>query len=166
MRVLARTAAPPGYAHYCAPAGQSNPGELEELQRTHTEAMANLATATAADRQAVGALTQTNAQLTLQLQTLIEQMNAANATIALLQRQTQCQPVAAQQPATNPTVPRRNNRPQQNRAPLDPNGYCWTHGYRVSTLHSSATCENQAPGHQCGATRANTMGGSDKNKPE
>jgi hypothetical protein len=49
---------------------------------------------------------------------------------------------------------------------LDPNGYCWTHGDRVSTAHNSATCNFPAKGHQKDATRANTKGGSTKNKPD
>jgi hypothetical protein len=48
---------------------------------------------------------------------------------------------------------------------LDPNGYCWTHGYCVKLGHTSATCTNKAEGHQLLATRSNTMGGSTKNKP-
>ena len=50
---------------------------------------------------------------------------------------------------------RSNSRPQ-----TDNGNYCWTHGYRVSKNHTSATCQNPAPGHQKDATRANTMNGS------
>jgi len=46
----------------------------------------------------------------------------------------------------------------------DPAGYCWTHGYRVTKGHTSATCKYGKPGHQVGATRSNTMGGSADNK--
>ncbi len=46
----------------------------------------------------------------------------------------------------------------------DPAGYCWTRGYRVTKGHTSATCKNGKPGHQVGATRNNTMGGSADNK--
>ena len=47
---------------------------------------------------------------------------------------------------------------------LDPNGYCSTHGYRVSKGHNSATCTNKSDGHKDTATRANTMNGSAINK--
>ena len=47
---------------------------------------------------------------------------------------------------------------------LDPNGYCWTHGYKVSKGHNSHTCSSRAKGHHVEATRSNTMGGSDKIK--
>jgi len=42
--------------------------------------------------------------------------------------------------------------------------YCWTHGWDCDKDHTSATCKNQATGHQVTATRSNTMGGSDKHK--
>ena len=47
---------------------------------------------------------------------------------------------------------------------FDPNGYCWTHGYRVSWKHNSKNCSNKAMGHKDNATRANTMGGVQLNK--
>ena len=48
----------------------------------------------------------------------------------------------------------------------DNGNYCWTHGYRIGNNHTSATCQNKAPGHQDQATRTNTMGGSQANKPD
>jgi hypothetical protein len=39
-------------------------------------------------------------------------------------------------------------------------GYCWTHGFKVSRRHNSATCKNTAPGHKTEATRDNMLGGS------
>ena len=43
----------------------------------------------------------------------------------------------------------------------DPNGYCWSHGYKVKAGHSSATCEKCRPGHQdhLDAKRGDTQGG-------
>ena len=69
--VLTHTAVPQGYTQCCAPAGPMNDKVIQELQQTHTEAMTNLATATATDRQDVRAFTQKNDQSMLQLQTLI-----------------------------------------------------------------------------------------------
>ena len=60
----------------------------------------------------------------------------------------------------------RNNRPRQPRSRRDNGNYCWTHGYRVGNKHNSETCQNKAPGHQDRATCDNTMGGSQANKPE
>ena len=57
-------------------------------------------------------------------------------------------------------------RKRTNKRPRRDNGnYCWTHGWLVGHQHTSATCKNPAAGHKHNATRANTMGGSDKNKP-
>ena len=47
---------------------------------------------------------------------------------------------------------------------FDPNGYCSMHGWRVHTTHTSLTCKKQGENHNTAATRANTMGGSNKNK--
>jgi hypothetical protein len=55
--------------------------------------------------------------------------------------------------------------------PPDPEGYCWTHGYKVAMNHNSGTCRCGIsghhlfdPNHKKEATRANNMGGSQKNK--
>eukprot|EP00804_Cyclotella_cryptica_P003024 CCRYP_006030-RA/>CCRYP_006030-RA protein AED:0.48 eAED:0.47 QI:0/-1/0/1/-1/1/1/0/108 len=47
---------------------------------------------------------------------------------------------------------------------LDPNGYCWSHGYKVKIGHNSLTCNKRLDGHKDNATRANTMGGKEYNK--
>jgi hypothetical protein len=39
-------------------------------------------------------------------------------------------------------------------------GYCWTHGFKVSKLHNSSTCKNTRPGHKQEATKDNMLGGS------
>ena len=46
----------------------------------------------------------------------------------------------------------------------DPEGCCWTHGYKVRKGHTSRTCTTRAEGHQEKATCSNTMGGSNANK--
>lgn len=48
---------------------------------------------------------------------------------------------------------------------LDPKGYCWTHGYRVSPGHDGHGCNSPADGHKKEATRSDNMGGSQKGKP-
>ena len=45
------------------------------------------------------------------------------------------------------------------RSMWDPNGYCWTHGFKVKKGHSSKTCKSRGEGHKEDATRSNTMGG-------
>ena len=59
----------------------------------------------------------------------------------------------------------RNKHNRRPRTHQDNGNYCWTHGYHVGNKHNSATCQNKAPGHQDNATRENTMGGSQANKP-
>jgi hypothetical protein len=39
-------------------------------------------------------------------------------------------------------------------------GYCWTHGFKVSKFHNSATCKHPATGHKTDATKHNMLGGS------
>ena len=43
----------------------------------------------------------------------------------------------------------------------DPNGYCWSHGFKVKVGHSSATCKKKHSGHQdhLDAKRGDTQGG-------
>ena len=60
----------------------------------------------------------------------------------------------------------RNSRPRQPCLRRDNGNYCWTHGYRVGNKHTSATCQNKAPGRQDQAARDNTMGSSLANKPD
>ncbi len=45
-----------------------------------------------------------------------------------------------------------------------PGNYCWTHGYKCSKGHTSATCLFPATGHRKDATLANIFGGSVKDK--
>jgi hypothetical protein len=45
-----------------------------------------------------------------------------------------------------------------------PGDYCWTHGYKCSKLHTSATCLYPVAGHRKDATLANIFGGSVKDK--
>ena len=49
---------------------------------------------------------------------------------------------------------------------LNPNGYCWSHGYKVGPGHNSKTCNKRKPGHKEEATRDNPMGGSEAGKPD
>jgi hypothetical protein len=47
---------------------------------------------------------------------------------------------------------------------FDPTGCCHTHGYRVHKSHTSEKCKKKQQGHKNEATRADMMGGSNKNK--
>ena len=50
-------------------------------------------------------------------------------------------------------------------ANLNPNGYFWTHSYRVSTGHDGYNFKRKLLGHVDAATRTDIMGGSTKGKP-
>ena len=130
-----------------------------ERQQQQAEALANLATATAADRQAVAELSISNVTLTHELRT-------ATATIATLQKR-----LASCECAPTPRTGKKGQKQHQQNpcrkfTPLDPDGYFWSHGYNVSRGHNRALCCNTLPGHHSAATRADPMEGSNKNKPE
>jgi hypothetical protein len=105
-------------------------------------ALANLATATAADRGVVAALTQVNARLVKQLE---DNLNELRELKALIKKE------------------RTKKRGQRNFNP-SPRNYFWTHGYRVGRTHTSLTCKLPKQGHKKEANRADNMAGSQANK--
>ena len=138
--------------------GHANTAEFERHQQ-QAEALENLATATTADRQALSEISIINAKLTHELRT-------ATVTIATLQQR-----LASCACAPTPRTGKKGQKQQQQNplrefTPLDPDGYCWSHGYNVNRVHNGASCYNTLPEHHSAATRADPMGGSTKNKPE
>jgi hypothetical protein len=105
-------------------------------------ALANLATATAADRGVVAVLTQANSRLVKQLEETASELRELKA---LFHQE------------------RRDKRGPRSFNPSSIN-YCWTHGYNVGKTHTSLTCNTCNPGHKAEATRADNMGGSQANK--
>jgi hypothetical protein len=105
-------------------------------------ALANLATATAADRGVVAALPQANSRLAKQLE---DNSNELQKLKALLKKE------------------RIEKRGQRSFNP-SPSNYCWTHGYKVGSIYTSLTCKLPKPGHKKEATRADNMGGSQVNR--
>jgi hypothetical protein len=105
-------------------------------------ALENLATATAADRGLVAAMTHTNARLVKQLEETSSELRELRAL---------------------PHQERRDRRFPRN-GNANANNYCWTHGYKVGRTHTSLTCTTRNPGHKTDATRADNMGGSQANK--
>jgi hypothetical protein len=104
-------------------------------------ALANLATATAADRGVVAALTQANSRLSKQL----EENSSELRELKALLNQERCEKRGPK--GFNPSA----------------SNYCWTHGYKVGKTHTSHTCNTPKPGHNMEATRAENMGGSQAN---
>jgi hypothetical protein len=104
--------------------------------------LANLATATAADRGVVAALTQTNSRLVKQLEETASELRELKALL--------------HQERSDKRGPRSFNASASN--------YCCTHGYKVGKTHTSLSCNTRNPGHKAEATRADNMGGSQANK--
>jgi hypothetical protein len=121
----------------------------ENQQDATIDAIANLATATAADRTAVATLTTTNAALTKSLAISSEKLVTALTRVNTL---------TAQLAAASP-----NNVPRAPYVAGVNKHYCWTCGYKSE--HSSWMCTTPAVGHQKRAKAADTMGGSIVNKP-
>ena len=167
IRVQPRTSSSEGYGTNIMRGGHTNAAERDEMQQQQAEALANLSTAKAADRQAVTAMSRSNATITQELRTA-----TATATIATLQ-----QPLASCACATTPRTgakeqqrrqasQQRPHNPGRNFTPLDPDGYRWLHGYHINKVHNGASCYNTLPGNHRAATRADPMGGITNNKPE
>jgi hypothetical protein len=116
-------------------------GRDESMQDT-VDAIAQLATATASDRGTVATLTTTNAKLATQLE-------AARALIAQLKND-----IATLKNKIKPAW--QGQRPVKT---TNNDSYCWSHGYQVAKLHTSATCNMKKSGHQDAANKNNTMGG-------
>jgi hypothetical protein len=114
----------------------------DQMAETTIGALANLATATAADRGVVAALTQANSRLVKQLE---ENASELRELKALLNQE------------------RRDRRGPRN-STSSASTYYWTHGYKVGKTHTSLTCNTRNPGHKAEATRADNMGGSQANK--
>ena len=133
-------------------AGYHSGNAAFELQQDATLALANLATATAADRSAVANLTTTISTIRQELATATTKLTTARAEITALQVEL----------ATLKGNPQNSHNP---RTAYPPNtNYCWTHGFKVSYQHTSKTCKQPGDGHKSTATRTNTMGGSQKGK--
>jgi hypothetical protein len=126
--------------------------------------LANLATATGADRATVAALTKSLAELT----------DVTKAQAEELRRLIQSGHIAPVQAApaqhSSTTVIRGNGRQRRSGtndqgeggSPLyktKNNNYCWSHGYQVGFQHTSATCTDRKVGHNPAATKSNIMGG-------
>jgi hypothetical protein len=116
-------------------------GEDQMAEATIGE-LANLATATAADRGLVAALTQANSRLAKQLE---ENSNELREFKALLKKE------------------RSENRGQRSFNP-SPSNYCWTHVYKVGRTHMSLTYKLPKSGRKKEATRADNMGGIQANR--
>jgi hypothetical protein len=137
-QIQGETAANAGY-HSANAAMTQNEDQMAEAT---IGALENLATATAADRGVVAALTQANSRLFKQLE---ENASELRELKALLNQE------------------RRDGRGPRSSTSYESN-YCCTHGYKVGKTHTSLTCNTRNHGHKAEATWAENMGGSQANK--
>jgi hypothetical protein len=114
----------------------------DQMAEATIGALSNLATATAADRGVVVALTQANARIVKQLEDNSTELRELKALIK---------------------KERTEKRDQRSFNP-SPRNYCWTHGYKVGSTRTSLTCKLPKQGQKKEATRADNMGGSQANK--
>jgi hypothetical protein len=123
----------------------------QDAQLNTAEAIANLASATASDRQAHSDMIATNKMLLDQIISKDNQITALTQQLATCQQSlSSCQRNPSQRSSTRK---RYNN-----------SNYCWSHGYDVSRDHRSDNCTRMDNGHKKDATRSNNLGGSQANK--
>lgn len=127
------------------------PGLPEEL----SNAFDNLAMAASTDKATLDSLTQ-------QLTNMADEMTKLNEDNRRLHKLLE---VSINKSAGTGGGGGGGGGPSTERKGVDPKGYCWTHGYRVSKEHTGHKCNAPAEGHVKEATRSNNMGGSQKGKP-
>jgi hypothetical protein len=114
----------------------------DQMAKATIGALANLATANAADRGVVATLTEANARLVKQLE---DNSNELRELKALIKKE-------------------RFEKRGQRSFNHSPNNYFWTHGYKVANTHTSLSCNFPKQGHKREATRTDNMSGSQANK--
>ena len=144
------TAGRQGYGHlaqqqYHPPPSNQNKENppMATSENDLNDALTLLATAANADRTAFATITSSNQQLTNQLTETMKRL--AELEVKLKNKK------PGDRDTPRYTIPNNKN-------------YCHTHGYVVADEHTSATCNGKADGHKDTATRADTMGGSTRNK--
>jgi hypothetical protein len=114
-------------------------------------AMANLATATSADRETVAALTKS-------IETLTEQLKAQH--ISAKSQEAELKRLMGRCVTTAPIVPNTPGATYVRKSYKAKNdNYCWSHGYQVGFAHTSTNCTKKDPGHKDATTKDNIMGG-------
>jgi hypothetical protein len=124
-------------------------------------ALDNLAMTATTDRDIVAQLTKSNQQLTVANKLLTETNAQLNKKINSISTGTTSVP--APKTTTGPwTKPPFDQKAWEAR--LDPMGYCWSHGYKVISEHTSKNCKGKLGGHRDEATRTDNLGGLTKGK--
>jgi hypothetical protein len=122
-----------------------NQASEDDLTEQALGAFANLATATAVDRNMVSQLTEDNSQLAKQLE---DNATSLKKVKALFKKER----------AERASGGNTNRPPHRSFTPSSDN-YCWLHGYNVARNHTSQTCMYPNEGHQREATKINNIHG-------
>jgi hypothetical protein len=113
-------------------------------------AFSNLATSTAVEIIVLAQLTEANSRLAKQLE---DNATSLKEVKALLKKE------RAERASGG-----HSERPPRRSSTTSSDNHCWSHGYKVVGTHTSQTCMYQNEGHQCEATKASNMGGSQVNR--
>ena len=166
LRDQLRTTKQAGFTSNFAMQGQTQPPP------EYRDALVNLATSAAVDRELLNKLATTVASINDHINLLnkppIASVTNSDATTSTALSSVTGSIVDLQKQIADlqrENTQLRQQQPQCPRTRRNNGNYCWTHGYRVGNKHTSATGQNKAPGHQDNATREDTMGGSEANKP-
>ena len=124
-------------------AAQANAELFTEMQQHQIQALANLATATKADRTSVALLTKTILELSSQFALLIVKLATAQAENTRMKKSGQQLTTAGHgHRASSKTNPSETNTPQDRNLyyrigqRFDPTGYCSSHIYTVEESHT------------------------------
>ena len=164
-RRFLKTSRTEGYVAHGQPA-QSDADLFTEMQKDNTQAIANIATATQADRTSVALLTKKISELSSQVTLLTKKLATAQAENASMRKSGQKSIKAGQGHwASSNTTPSETKTSQDinlysnSGHQFGPDEYCSSHGYKVEESHTSATCRFLSSTHNKSATRLNIMGG-------
>jgi hypothetical protein len=149
QRIISSTASSAGY-HTANVAENYEPTPLP-ANRGLVSVMANLATATSAERETV-------ANFTEEIATMTDQLKANY--IWAKSREAEFEHFLGAQGNATPSVPTVQSNAYVRKSYKTKNdNYCWSHGYQVGFIHTSVNCTKKAPCHKDGATKNKIMGG-------
>ena len=128
---------------------QANAELFTYMQQDHTQALANLATTTQADRTSVALLTKMISELSSQVALLTAKLATAQVENVRMKKSGQQSTTAGkghrESSNTNLLETKKSqdhNLYSRSGQRFDPNGYCSSHGYKVEESHTSANCRS------------------------
>ena len=130
-----------------------NSAQLSHETIEMATALDNLALSATGDRNTVANLISINKKLVETNIVLVAQVKFRVATNARLSNTQGTE----SQKIPRATIPRES-------VPIDPNGYVWSHGFKVRMVHISITCGGKLQGYRGDVRRTNTLNGKMWNK--